>query len=209
MADIDQNDIRDTLAPLWHTKADTAKKALNRLGICLKHGAALGFDVDLQATEKAKALLGKQRHKVTHVPSVPWRNVPAFYASLDDGSVTHLALRLLILTGVRSAPLRFMRLEHIDGNVLTVPGEQMKGRRDVTLDFRVPLSHEALAIIEQAKRHEREVYDTTHGGSWAIQLRDKTTNDAGLRSLICQVVTSSILWTSSGAWLTRSTLHLA
>ena len=49
--------------------------------------------------------------------------------------------------------------------------------------------------------------DTTHGGAWAIQLRDKTTNDAGLRSLICQVVTSSILWTSSGAWLTRLRTH--
>lgn len=62
VADVDQTEIRDTLAPIWHTKADTAKKALNRLGICLTHAAALGLDVDLQATEKAKALLGKQRH---------------------------------------------------------------------------------------------------------------------------------------------------
>jgi len=27
--DIDQRDIRDALAPIWHTKADTARKALN------------------------------------------------------------------------------------------------------------------------------------------------------------------------------------
>ena len=27
VADIDQTDIRDTLAPIWHSKADTAKKA--------------------------------------------------------------------------------------------------------------------------------------------------------------------------------------
>ena len=65
VADIDQNDIRDVLQPIWHTKADTARKAMNRLAICLKHGAALGLDVDLQATDKAVALLGKQRHKVT------------------------------------------------------------------------------------------------------------------------------------------------
>lgn len=50
-------------------------------------------------------------------------------------------------------------------------------------------------------------HDTAHGGAWAIQLRDKTTNDAGLRSMICQVFTSSILWTSSGAWLTGSALQ--
>ncbi len=63
VADIDQIDIRDTLAPIWHEKAETANKAMERLGICLKHAAALGLDVDLQATMKARALLGKQRHK--------------------------------------------------------------------------------------------------------------------------------------------------
>lgn len=150
VSEIDQTDIRDVLAPIWHGKADTAKKALNRLGICLKHAAALGLDVDLQAVDKAKALLGKQRHKVQNVPSLPWAEVPGFYASLDDGSITHLALRLLILTGVRSAPLRFLRLEQIAGDVWTIPGERMKGRRDATPDFRVPLSGEAQRIIRQA-----------------------------------------------------------
>ena len=55
VTDLDQRDIRDTLAPIWHTKADTARKAMNRLLIVLPHAAALGLDVDLQATEKAKA----------------------------------------------------------------------------------------------------------------------------------------------------------
>lgn len=31
--EIDQRDIKDLLAPLWHTKAETARKALNRLGL--------------------------------------------------------------------------------------------------------------------------------------------------------------------------------
>lgn len=109
------------------------------MAICLRHGAALGLDVDLQATEKAKALLGRQRHQVEHVPSLPWQQVPAFFASLSDGSITHLALRLLILTGVRSAPLRFLRLEQIEGDLWTIPGARIKGRRDATADFRVPL----------------------------------------------------------------------
>ena len=156
VADIDQNDIRDVLQPIWHSKADTARKALNRLGICLKHGAALGLDVDLQATDKAAALLGKQRHKVQNVPSVPWREVPGFYGSLSDGTVTHLALRLLILTGVRSGPLRFLTEDQIDGDVWTIPGDAMKGRKDATADYRVPLSSEALAVLEQARRHARE-----------------------------------------------------
>lgn len=101
VADVDQTDIRDTLAPIWHTKADTATKAVNRLGIRLTHAAALGLDVDLQATKKAKALLGRQRHKVQNVPAVPRPEVPAVDGSLSDGFIPHLALRILILTGVR------------------------------------------------------------------------------------------------------------
>ena len=158
VSQIDQRDIRDTLAPIWHEKAHTAQKAMNRLSICMRHAAALGLDVDLQATEKAKALLGKQRHKTQNVPALHWRDVPEFYQSLTDGSVTHLALRLLILTAVRSRPLRFMRLDQIEGDIWTIPAEMMKGRKDATSDFRVPLSREALDVIEQASAFQRDGY---------------------------------------------------
>lgn len=56
--DIEQRDIRDVLMPIWHPKADTARKAMNRLGIVLRHAAAMGLAVDLQATAKARARLG-------------------------------------------------------------------------------------------------------------------------------------------------------
>ena len=158
IAEIDQRDIRDTLAPIWHDKAETARKAINRLSICFKHAAALGLDVDLQATEKAAALLGKQRHKAVNVPALDWRDVPAFYDSLSDGSITHLALRLLILTGVRSGPLRFMRHDQIQGDIWTIPADAMKGRKDATADFRVPLSIEAQAVLAQATRLARDGY---------------------------------------------------
>ncbi len=69
-----------------------------------------------------------------------------------DPSVTHLALRLLILTGVRSKPIRFLHLEQIVDDVWTVPAVFMKGRRDATSDFRVPLVPEALAVLAQARR---------------------------------------------------------
>ncbi|MBE3637429.1 tyrosine-type recombinase/integrase [Mangrovicoccus algicola] len=156
VAEIDQIDIRDALAPIWHSKADTARKAMNRLGICLKHAAALGLAVDLQAADKAKLLLGQQRHKAEHIPALPWQDVPAFYQSLDDVTLSHLALRLLILTGVRSRPLRYLHLDQIDGDVWTIPGEAMKGRKDKTPDFRVPLSAEALRVIDLARPTARD-----------------------------------------------------
>ena len=158
VTDLDQRDIRDALAPIWHTKADTARKAMNRLSIVMKHAAALGLDVDLQATEKAKALLGKTRHVAKNIPAMDWRDVPNFYASLEEPTLTHLALRLLILTGVRSGPLRNMRLDQIEGDVWTVPAEAMKGRKGATDDFRVPLSDEAQRVIDLARPHARNGY---------------------------------------------------
>ncbi|MGV1946786.1 MULTISPECIES: tyrosine-type recombinase/integrase [unclassified Agrobacterium] len=150
VAEIDQTQIRDVLSPIWHTKAETARKALNRLDICMRHAAALGLEVDIQAVAKARALLGQQRHEATNIPAMPWHEVPTFYKRLSDGSITHLALRLLILTGVRSGPLRFLHVDQIDGDVWTIPGAAMKGRKGKTQDFRVPLTPEALDIIKAA-----------------------------------------------------------
>lgn len=104
---------------------------------------------------KARALLGKQRHQPVNIPALPWREVPAFYATLQEPTVTHLALCLLILTGVRSKPIRYLREEQIVGDVWTIPAMVMKGRKDATRDFRVPLSAEALKVIQAARAHAR------------------------------------------------------
>jgi integrase len=159
VGDIDQRDIKNVLGPIWHTKADTAKKAMQRLGIVLQYAAALGLDVDLQAPAKARALLGKSRHVAKHIPALSWIEVPAFYESLDELTVTHLALRLLILTaGTRSKPIRFCHLNQIDGDTWTVPGELMKSLKGKAQDFRVPLSTEAQKVIELAKPNARDGY---------------------------------------------------
>ena len=87
-----------------------------------------------------------------------WTDVPAFYASLTEPTITHLALRLLILTGVRTGPLRQMRLDQIEGDVWTIPAENMKGRKGSTQVFRVPLSREAMKVIDLAKPHARRSF---------------------------------------------------
>ncbi|UWQ14198.1 integrase arm-type DNA-binding domain-containing protein [Aliiroseovarius sp. M344] len=156
VSDLDQIDIHDTLKPIWDSKAATAKKALNRLGICLQHAAALGLDVDLQATDKARALLGRQRHTEKHIPALPWQDVPAFYSCLQETTPTHLALRMLILTGVRSYPIRHMHLDQIEGDTWTIPSESMKGRKGATDAFRVPLPRQALEIASDAAVRARE-----------------------------------------------------
>ena len=149
--DIDQRDIADTLGIIWHSKAETARKAMNRLNIVIKHACAMGLDVDLNTVPKAKALLGKTRHKPTNIPALNWKEVPDFYQSLSETSVTHLALKLLILTGVRTYAVRHLNIEQLQDNIWTIPAQNMKGNIDRVSDFAVPLSGEALKVIELAK----------------------------------------------------------
>ena len=113
-----------------------------------------GLAVDLQATDKARVLLGKSRQKTEHIAALPWADVPAFYATLTDGSVCHLALRLLILTAARSAGVRFARLDEIEGATWVIPAERMKAG----VTHRIPLSEEAWRSSRRRARHSRDGY---------------------------------------------------
>ncbi|MEP1519784.1 integrase arm-type DNA-binding domain-containing protein [Ascidiaceihabitans sp.] len=150
--DIDQHEIKRVLQPIWHTKSDTARKAMNRINLTLKHGAALGLDVDLQATMKAQALLGKRRHVEKHIPSLPYSDAPAFYKWLSNKSelVSVLALRFLMLTVARTSEVRFANFDEIADGVWTIAPERTKTGRE----HRVPLPIEAQEIVQLAFKTE-------------------------------------------------------
>lgn len=146
--DIDQHVLKKALEPIWHSKADTARKALNRLSLTLKHAAALGLEVDLQATMKVRALLGKQRHVAEHIPAMPYKEAPAFYRWLcDQKAAAVLPLRFVMLTAARTGEVRHARHSFIDGDVLTLPPEITKTGRE----HKIPLTPETNAVIRAAK----------------------------------------------------------
>jgi integrase len=146
--DVDQHVLKRALEPIWHTKADTARKALNRLSLTLKHAAALGLEVDLQATMKVRALLGKQRHVTEHIPSMPYQEAPAFYRWLcEQQTASSLPLRFIMLTAARTGEVRYARHDYLDGDVLTLPPQVTKTGRE----HKIPLVPEALTVIEAAK----------------------------------------------------------
>ena len=156
--DITQQDIAQTLKPIWETKAETAKKAINRLNIIFTYAAAAGLDVDLNAIAKAKALLGKQRKQTQNTPALNWAEVPAFYETLVEPTTVNLALKLLILTGVRSYAVRNAHIDQFDGKTWVIPPENMKGQLHQVSEFRVPLSLEAQEIIAIAEQFGRDGY---------------------------------------------------
>ena len=156
--EITQQDIAQTLKPIWEIKAETAKKAINRLNIVFTYAAAAGLDVDLNAIAKAKALLGKQRKQTQNTPALNWSEVPAFYETLTEPTTVHLALKLLILTGVRSYAVRYAHVDQFDGKTWVIPPENMKGQLHQVSEFRVPLSTEAQEVIAVAKQFECDGY---------------------------------------------------
>jgi integrase len=152
---IDQHTLVDTLGPIWHDKPEVARKALNRINLTLKHAVALGLNVDLQAPMKAKALMGKQRHEVTHIPAMPYPDAPQFYGWL--GTLDHtaaLALRFLMLTVARTSEVRLATFGEIEGEVWTLAPERTKTGRE----HRVPLTQEALKVIQIARERSPNEY---------------------------------------------------
>ncbi len=143
--DVNQHVLKKTLEPIWHKKADTARKAMNRMNLTLKHAAALGLDVDLQAVMKAQALLGKRRHETKHIPSLPYQEAPKFYRWLvEQNFLSAFALRFLMLTVARTSEVRFAVPTEIEDDVWTLDPSRTK----TATAHRVPLSAEALRVIE-------------------------------------------------------------
>ena len=146
---VDQHVLRRLLGPLWHEKPESARKALNRMNLTLRHAAALGLNVDLQAVLKTKALLGKQRHTVVHIPSLPYIEAPDFYRWLTGKDlIAAQALRFLILTVTRTSEVRFACFSEIDSGIWCIPAERTKAGKG----HRVPLANEARAVLAEASR---------------------------------------------------------
>jgi len=146
--DVDQHELKRLLEPIWHTKPDTARKAMNRINLTLKHAAALDLDVDLQAVMKAQALLGKRRHTVQHIPSLPYAEAPAFYRHLCTLTFpSALALRFLMLTVARTSAVRLATYAEIEGDVWIIPAERTKSGNE----HKVPLTDEVMRVVERTK----------------------------------------------------------
>jgi len=148
VASINQHHLKSTLAPIWHEKASTAEKALQRTGLALVHAAALGLEVDLNAVRKAQALLGAQRHSVKHIAAMPYRDIPSFYEWLTiQTGVAALALRFLILTAGRTTEVRLAKFDEIEDGVWSLAAERTK----TNTARRIPLTDEALRVVTVAK----------------------------------------------------------
>lgn len=151
LSSIHQTDIVETLRPIWQTKHPTAIKAIQRLGVVFTKAKLARLEADPFIVDAARDELGQVRHRTKGIAATPWQEIPALYRRLDADLYSHLALRWIILTAVRSESARGARFDEIDGDVWTVPAERMKAREGKAEPFRVPLSRPALELLERLR----------------------------------------------------------
>lgn len=151
--DVTSRDVLEILEPIWAIKSTTASRVRERLECVLdfarvKEGGWADQRNPAVWRGNLAMLLPKPTsvHKVTHHAALPYGEAPAFWSSLKKRSgCAAQALRLLILTAVRSKPVRFatwaeMNLEEA---VWTIPASHMKRGHA----FTVPLVPSAIAVL--------------------------------------------------------------
>lgn len=166
MSEIHQTDIKDALSPIWRKMPPTAEKAIERTRIVFRSARLMGYDCDPFTVDAAQEMLGAVDYKPQHMPTTPWQDIPALYEVLrgKGDQVSALGLRWAILTVVRGMAVRGARQSEIEGDVWTVPADRIKGQKGKVSDFRVPLTAEALQIVETAAQYSEDTLFPGHRG---------------------------------------------
>ncbi len=145
IVDITARDVLALLQKKERTAPEAARKLRQRIGEIFKFAVITELVnrnpvADLDTALKAR--------RPGHNAWLQINEIPAFYRALERaGSVQiQTAIRLLILTALRTAELRKMRWEWVDleSATITLPAEVMKARRPHV----VPLSRQAVELLQ-------------------------------------------------------------
>ena len=167
--EITRRHVVDALAPIWTSKPVTARRVRQRIRAVMDRAAALEFIDYNPAGDVINAALAKQPRVKNHHRALPYERLPAALcavrASAANASVK-LAFEMLALTACRSGEVRGMTWDEVDLReaTWTVPEARMKAGRL----HRVPLSHRALAILEEARSRsdgDGVVFPSPHTGT--------------------------------------------
>lgn len=174
---IDADRIAECLRPIWTAKPETARQVRSLIVRTLRYArpdgalfvGTLGPAIaDRLPSQPAKGNFG----------ALPYQDVPAVMDRLQAKTgVSALALRMLILCASRSGEIRGATWSEIDGAVWTIPADRMKTRKP----HRVPLSPQALAVLEEAKaiRRSNHIFPNGKGVALSDMALTKTLRDMG------------------------------
>ena len=179
VSEVTSADVLEILSPIWHRKAQTARRVRQRLRAVLEWAVAMEFRID-NPCDRIGPVLGPQQDVTEHMQALPHREVAAVIRTVRASAAlpaARLAFEFLVLTAARWGEVRWAEWEEIDrdGRVWTVPARRAKTNRR----HRVPLCGRALEILEaaQALGEEAGPLVFTHGGG-------KPLHDSQLRRLL-------------------------
>jgi integrase len=146
---IDTPELLKVLAPIWLTKAETARRVRQRIGTVLDWSKAAGHRTGENPIDGVTKGLPKQSDRQGHHAALPYVGVPDFMKRLRDvgsRSVGSLAFEFLILTACRTSEALGAEWSEIDLHraVWTIPGQRMKAKRE----HRVPLTPRCIEILQ-------------------------------------------------------------
>lgn len=130
---VDTPDVLRVLAPIWLTKAETARRVRQRIGTVLDWAKAAGHRSGGNPVEGVAKGLPKQTDRADHHAACPYPEVPAFVVRPREGDqdgLAVLAFEFLILTAARTGEVLGAEWREIDEPqaLWVVPAARMKGR---------------------------------------------------------------------------------
>ena len=144
------------IAPVWTTRRETGRRLRQYIATVMSWCVAQGYREDNPAAaDVIGAALPKAGRTVTHQRALPWRDVANSLAKVRDSDAaetTKLAIEYLTLTVCRSVEVRGACWSEVDmgSATWTIPGSRMKQGKE----HRVPLSPQALDVLQQAREFE-------------------------------------------------------
>lgn len=153
VAEVELDDILQILRPIWTTKSETASRVRGRLQAVLDVAKVrklpTGENLAAWAGNLALILAAHRAGLKRHQPSMPYADVPEFFASLRTrGEIPARALELTILTAARTTEVREARWEEFDlaNRLWRIRASRMKMARD----HRVPPPRTGLSKSSRA-----------------------------------------------------------
>lgn len=148
ISEVTQSDVLRVLSPIWTEKAETARRVRQRIRTVMDWARTAGHFEGVNPVEGVERGLPKQRDKVKHHTAMPWIELPTLLPQLGTSAAAH-ALHFLILTAARTGEVIGARWSEInmEEKLWIIPEGRMKAKRE----HRVPLSPEAINVLEHVK----------------------------------------------------------
>jgi integrase len=170
VAEIDLQDIKEVLTPIWEVKTDTAKKLRGNIETILAWATVHEYRTGINPArwqgylDQVFAKPSKIK-KVEHYKALPIDDMQAFMVELrKQEGISARAMEFTILTAARSGEVRGATWDEIDLNakVWTIPAARMKAGKE----HRAALSNEAIGLLQAMHRIEGNnfVFPSPRGG---------------------------------------------